>query len=394
MQGPFVRIVPEIMKDARLLAALVAIAFLCSCFSLQGQKRKKKEEEVTQTLEVLPDPPAALQADTSRLTFHVSPMSVKGLLSQQVRESIKALWRLNNKGQIVRLRAFVAGTGDLRRVQSIVSEMFSERRLPLPVLSVVQVGLLPAEGAQVVIESISVDKKPVNKQGLAFVSGQAVSAPLDPSQPNLKVAPLAEKSIANLGRALASVQLEPKDVLRVTCFVSSLDDYLEVRRLVASGFPSAAANIVQIQRAPAGSIVECESVARLREPPGAPLKLVNPAELEASPNYSHVALVGSPKVVLSGAQLGFRTQDSDVRLAFERLKSSVEQAGGALSRVAMSSIYPLSPQITAKIRAIRFDYYDKQNPPASTMLLFEGLPSLEASFAVDIIGIPARAPSS
>ena len=383
------------MKDTRLIAAIAIIAFFSSSFLLQGQRRKKKEqEEITQTLEVLPDPPAALQAETSRLTFHVSPMSPKGLLSQQVRDAIRALWRMNNKGQIVRLRAFVAGTGDLRRVQSIVSEMFSERRLPLPVLSVVQVGLLPAEGAQVVIESISVDKKPVNKHGLAFVSGQASSAPLDPNQPNLKVAPLAEKSIANLGRALFGVQLEPKDVLRITCFTSSLDDYSEVRRQVAAAYPAAAANIVQIQRAPANSIVECETVARLRESPVVPLKLVNPPELEASPNYSHVALVGAPKVVLSGAQLGFRAQDADVRLAFERLKSSVEQAGGSLSKVAMSSIYPLSPQITAKIRAIRFDYYDKQNPPASTMLLFEGLPSLEASFAVDIIGIPVRAPST
>jgi len=383
------------MNHARLIAALTAIAFFWSLVPAQGQRKKKKEdEEITQTLEVLPDPPAALQAETSRLTFHVSPMSPKGLLSQQVREAIKALWRINNKGQIVKLRAFVAGTGDMRRVQSIVSEMFSERRLPLPVLSVVQVGLLPGEGIQVVIESVSADKKPVNKHGLAFISGQASSAPLDPNQPNLKVAPLAEKSLANLGRALASVQLEPKDVLRITCFTSSLDDYLEVRRLVSTAYPAAAANIVQIQRAPASSIVECETVARLREHPGAPLKLVNPADLEASPNYSHVALVGGPKVVLSGAQLGFRGQDSDVRLAFERLKASVEQAGGSLSQVAMSSIYPLSPQITAKIRAIRFDFYDKRNPPASTMLLFEGLPSLEASFAVDIIGIPVRPPSS
>jgi hypothetical protein len=51
----------------------------------------------------------------------------------------------------------------------------------------------------------------------------------------------------------------------------------------------------------------------------------------------------------------------------------------------MSHIYPLSSGLSERIRAIRFEFYDKSRPPASTMLPFEGLPSLDASFAVDVI---------
>jgi enamine deaminase RidA (YjgF/YER057c/UK114 family) len=120
---------------------------------------------------------------------------------------------------------------------------------------------------------------------------------------------------------------------------------------------------------------------------------LNTPGLSESPNFSHVALVGAPRVVLSGAQLGFRFQDDDIRLAFERLKSSVEGAGGSMAKIAMSSIYPINPQVQQKISTIRFEFYDRANPPASTMLLFEGLPSLDASFAVDVVGIVEGTPS-
>src|SRR5207249_9902106 len=94
------------------------------------------------------DPPRALLAKTARLGFYVPLLSSRGLLSQQVRDALKAMQRNLGGANIVKLRAFVAGSGDMRRVQAIVSETFTERRLSLPALRVVQVGGLPLEGAQ------------------------------------------------------------------------------------------------------------------------------------------------------------------------------------------------------------------------------------------------------
>jgi len=42
------------------------------------------------------------------------------------------------------------------------------------------------------------------------------------------------------------------------------------------------------------------------------------------------------------------------------------------------------------VRKIRFEYYDPARPPASTLLPFEGLPSMDASFAVDAIAVVSR----
>jgi enamine deaminase RidA (YjgF/YER057c/UK114 family) len=138
------------------VALLLAAAITPAAF---GDKKKDKKEEITQTLEVLPDPPSTIKAEVGRMVFHNSPLTAKGLLSQQVRDSIKAIWRSSKGASVVKLRALVAGTGDMRRVQAIVSEMFSEKRQTLPVLSVVQVGALPMEGAQVLLEATSLTRR-------------------------------------------------------------------------------------------------------------------------------------------------------------------------------------------------------------------------------------------
>lgn len=365
------------MTRCKLLAALLAVAVTAYPFE------KKKKEEITQTLEILKDPPASVTAETSRLIFHVSPLSAKGLLSQQVKDGLKAVLKSAGGASIVKLRAFVAGSGDLRRVQAIVSEIFTEKRLSLPALSVVQVGGLPLEGAQVVIESIAVGRKEVNPLGLVFASGQAVST--DTVQD--KVAPLAEKAIANLKTALRGAGSEPADTLRVTCFCSSLEDYPAVRAAVLTDYSKAALHFVQLQRGPLRSIVECEAVARLKRKIAAPVQFENPPGLAQSPDYSQLALISAPRIVLSGTQLAYGFQDSDARLAFQRLSKVLDQGGSSMRDVAMASIYPLSSSLAAQVRRIRFEFFDKSRPPASTLLAFEGLPAMDAGFAVDVVAI-------
>jgi enamine deaminase RidA (YjgF/YER057c/UK114 family) len=347
---------------------------------------KKKKEEETQTLLVPKDPPAAVVAETRRLVYHVTPLSGKGLLSQQVRDALKALSRLTGSASVVKLRAFVAGSGDVRRVREIVSSTFTDRKQPIPVLAVVQVGGLPLEGAQVVLESVSVAKKDVNDYGLAFIAGQAATSsnPLDP------VLPLAQKSLESVRIAAKAAGSEPDDVLRVTCFLSSLDHSQEVRQLFATEYPKAAFDYLQVQRAPTRAVAECEAVARLRWNTGRPLHMLNPDGLPKSPNYSQIALVSSPKVVLTGAQVSFGFQDSDARLAFQRLDKVMEQFGSSLRQAAMVQLYPLSQSLADQARKVRAEFYEPNRPPAATMLVFEGLPSMDAGFAVDAVAVTER----
>src|SRR5215469_1603374 len=118
---------------------LLLIAFVCLGALISWPAKKKKDDE-TQTLQLPKDLPNAAIGDTNRLTFYVTPLSAKGLLSQQVRDALKSLDRQDGDDTVLQIRAFVAGSGDLRRVRDLISETFTERRQPLPVVSIIQSG--------------------------------------------------------------------------------------------------------------------------------------------------------------------------------------------------------------------------------------------------------------
>jgi enamine deaminase RidA (YjgF/YER057c/UK114 family) len=362
------------MRAPRLIAAICAVSVLCA-----APQRKRNKEEETQTLQIPRELPTAVVGETRRLTFRVTPLSGRGLLSQQVRDALKAVSRDAGSETVLKIRAFVAGSGDLRRVRDLVSESFSERRQPLPALSLIHTGGLPLDGAQVVFEYISAARKEVNPQGLAFLTAQTAfsDSPLDP------VAPLTTRSLGALRDAIKSTGSEPADVVRVTCFFSSLENLADSRRQVEAEYPRAALNYIQTERAPSSGVAACEAVARLRRNAASALEFVPAARPGEETPAS--ALVAARQVVLTGSQVSFGFEEKDARLAFERLKRAVEQAGGSLRDVAFAHYYPLASRIASQVRAVRGDFFGRI--PAGSSLIFESLPSMDAGFAVDVVAI-------
>src|ERR1017187_3857610 len=106
--------------------ALMVVASAC-CLVLSGQpaeqkKPKPTKEEITQTLQLPKELPGAVTGETRRLTFHLTPLSARGLLSAQVRDALKALIHETGGNPVLKIRAFAAGSGDLRRVRDLRSE--------------------------------------------------------------------------------------------------------------------------------------------------------------------------------------------------------------------------------------------------------------------------------
>lgn len=367
----------------RICVMLAVGGLAIGATSWAASQRNQKEEPPTQTLEIPKEPPSAVVADTDRLVFYVSPLSSKGLLSQQVRDALKALLGRAGRSSIVKLRAFAAGTGDIRRVQAIVSETFTARNQPIPVITVVQVGALPLPGAQVVMEATVADRKPANPHGLAFLAGQAAEEPGLPS----RMVSLAREALPKLRGALGAAGLDGRDVVQATCFVSSMDNVWEVRRLIASEFPKAALDLIQPERAPSHAITGCQLVARLRAPAGEPLRFLKAREPAGSSELSDVALVSAPRVVLAGGQMAFGYEDDDARLAFQRLSRTLEQERGSIAQVASAGLYVLSRSIGEQVQRIAAGVWDQSSPPAWTMMPCVGLPSIDASFAVDVVSV-------
>ena len=342
------------MRRALLLILLLGTPLL--------ENATAKKKDITQVLELPKEPPQAVSAETRNLVLHVAPLTAKGLLSQQIREGLKALLKANSGATIVKIRAFVAGTGDMRRVPALVSEVLTEKHLPLPAVSVVQVGGLPLEGAQVVLESISVSRKETSPGGLLFIGGQESSLP-KPLEPTL---PLAEAALAKLDQVLAGAQ-----ALRVTCYTSSLDEAPKLQTLVTSRYTQAAIDVVVLQRAASRTTVSCEATARL-------------PEHDFTLNGNQATAVQSQKIAFTGTQVAFGFEDNDARLAFQRLEKALEPLGASTKTVAVANFYPLSISIARQVDKIRLEFFNPKQLPPSTNLPFEGLPSIEASFAVDV----------
>lgn len=326
----------------------------------QSKEEKKKELPPAPPLR---EPRAAVNADTSRLVFRTSTLSAKGLLSQQTRDALHGLVRAHGTEEVLKLRAFVAGSGDMRRVQEIAAEVFADKH-DLPALTVVQVGALPLDRAQVIIESTAEAKKPLNPNGVAFVSAQP--------------APSLDGAVAKVKALLEGGGMGMDSLLRMTCFVSSLD-----------GVPAQPAGvpipvtIVQMQREPVRPRAACEAIARVEQPRTEPVQFV-----DGVPGVPAMAVVSAPRVVMTGSQLGFGEQEPDVKLAFERLRKDIHDANGDLRRTVMAHYYVLSGTASEQVRKLRGEF-EGTALPASTMLGFEGLPSIDAVFAMDVVALGA-----
>jgi enamine deaminase RidA (YjgF/YER057c/UK114 family) len=328
------------------------------------RKKEKEQKEETQALPVMKEPPAAVVADIERLAFLVSPLSGKGLLSQQTRDALRWLFSSARGGAVLKLRAFVAGTGDVRRVQEIVSETFTERKLNLPALTVVQAGALPMEGAQVVLEAMLADRRTVNEHGVAFISAQRGTT-RDP--------------LGALDAALRAAGLDGGDVRRVTCFVNSFEVSAAAAQQARTNYPEAALNFVQPLRGALDDYAECEAVARLKRPPS---KRLLPVDAQPG-QFALATLVGPGRLALSSTQMAFQTEDKDLRLLYERLGKALEGVGAGYKGVVFTRVYTVARNIADRANKMRYQFHGPEAAPAGVTVVCEGMLSPDAHIAIE-----------
>jgi enamine deaminase RidA (YjgF/YER057c/UK114 family) len=366
-----------LQKSLRQILVLAIVATSVAAFAVAA---KKKKEDETQILQLPRELPAAVAGDTRRLSFVITTLSAKGLLSQQVRDALKNLERQASGSPVLHIRAFVAGTGDLRRVRELVSETFTEHHQPLPALSLIQVGALPLTGAQVVLEATINGKRDLYPGGLAFFPARPAFAPQLADGTLPPVAPLLDRTLASLHTALDTALVPGADVLSSTCYLSSLDGIDATRARMQTEFPHAALDFVQTERAPLRAVAGCEATAVIRNQA--------PARFEVrAVEGARFARIGSEQVIFTGTQESFGPEERDARLAFDRLEKILEPLGASPSDVAFARFYPLSLRIEQQVRSLIPSFFTTPTPPAIGVLEFEGLGATDATFAVDAVAV-------
>ena len=211
------------------------------------------------------------------------------------------------------------------------------------------------------MEAITLEMKPTSPQGIALIPAQAGSA---------------KDAAAPLKSIIDKAALPATGVRRVTCFLDSLDNVDSVRSQIGTAFPEASANYVQLRRDSAGDFVACEAVADLAADQPKPVQ-ISPQMVKLAPG----------KVVLSGAQMAFGREDGDLRLAFGRLDKALESVGTDLKQVIFTRVYSLSNSAAQQLTRLRSEYFDASTQPATSLLVFEGLPALDASVGMDVVAL-------
>lgn len=326
--------------------------------------------------------PGTVTAETAKLVFHVSTPKAADSLDRELRTAVAELRKASGSGRIVKLRVFVAAGNDAGAVSGRVAAIFSQAHARLPVVNTIQIGALEG-GARVLAESVSESKRVENASGLAFISGQLTQTPKEGGKLLTAVAPLAEKSLANIKSALAANGLDAADVVRVTCFTSSLGDSVQIRGMISAAFPHAVRGLLQLEREAAGNEVECESVARLKTTPAQPMRLVNPANAQ----FAQMAIVAAPRIVFTTTTAG-GNDDAGIRQMFTALKAALESGGSSPGQVFYTHGYPANAAMVQKFRDIRWEFFDKSRAPASTNLVFEGVPPAGSGAGIDAIALP------
>jgi enamine deaminase RidA (YjgF/YER057c/UK114 family) len=100
-----------------------------------------------------------------------------------------------------------------------------------------------------------------------------------------------------------------------------------------------------------------------------------------------MALVNSPKIILTSTQLVFRDQDSDFRLAYQRLAKTIAPLGATFKDVFWTGNYALTLPNAAKIESLQWEFLDRARAPAHTSLQIEGLPSADATAAIEFMAV-------
>ena len=302
----------------------------------------------------------ALAAETQGLDFHISPLLKTGGLGAQIRVSLNDLIRDTKGETIIKLRAFVAGAGDARRVQAETAAIFTEHKLPLPVISILQVGGLGKETAQVEIEAVVATRRNVNPHGLAFLVGQTGNS--------------FEDALDKLKQDAGRIAVAPDQVVSCTCFTSRIEDYDTTRAAVQAAFPKTAIAVVQAIRDPLNEVSTCQAVGQLSAPPAeGPLVLLP---------HDRAVLVNSPQLVFTGLQLTFGSFLDDAHESFSRLQrvASAVAPDEAAVEVNAFSINVYASSALQKSAAV---------PPSTfTSQTIEGLPAVDASGGLEAVLAP------
>jgi enamine deaminase RidA (YjgF/YER057c/UK114 family) len=299
--------------------------------------------------------------------------------------------------RVVRLNAYVAKVADVPSVEQTIATHFANTpvaftliRSPLTagdaVVAFEAVATTSRTGANVEIVDPLAAILPAGRK--AFISGQAERGP--------DVATAVKLTMAGLHRTLAHLKLKKADIVQVKAFLQPFADHAAATREIAASFDGAAVPPMVLIEWVSELHTEIELVvaANGSEPASRePITFAWLPWLANSTRYSRVTQVaaGTPLIFLSGISGGDAGDArAQMKVIFERIGSTLFDAGSSYRHLAKATYYLVDPQARAALGEIRDVYYDPTRPPAASALEVTSLGRPDRAALVELIAVPTK----
>lgn len=346
-------------------------------------------------------------------TRQIYAHSLKGDARAQANDALSALSAAlkvagSDLTRLVRLTAYVSDDTAVSPVEAAVGAHFSTTPVALTLVRTA----LTQEGALVAFEGVAegtshdsgVERLKTGtailpRGGKVFVSGEAQEeTDLDSS---------VRMTMDLLFRALAHLGLSPADVVQVKAFVRLFSAHTLVERRIAASFPTDIAPPppvvlmewngeppVEIEVvAAAKSHAKASSAAGLPGPSVSPVSYTFLPWLPRLPVFCHVTEVASgTPLIFIGAIHGLDTDEprAQMKTLFERLGSTLFEAGSSYRSLVKATYYYAEPATKAVLDKLRGVYFDPARAPAaSAARAVSGLGHHGRAAAIDMIAVPA-----
>jgi len=223
--------------------------------------------------------------------------------------------------------------------------------------------------------------------GKLFISGQA--------ERGTDLASALRLTMAGLHRSVAHLGLKKSDIVQVKAFFKPFSEHAVLTREVEASFGGAPTPPAVAMEWVSDQFAEIELVvsAHARPKPEEKITFAWLPWLTKSPRYCNVTQIaaGTPLIFIGAIDGGDATDPrAQMKTIFERLGSTLFEAGSSYRHMAKATYYLADPSARALLGDIRDVYYDPARPPAASALNMPGLGYPGRAAMIDVIAVPAK----
>lgn len=308
----------------------------------------------------------------------------------------------SSPADLVRLHVAVADD-----VQALAVLESLARHLPNAHPAVTLVTAAPADDTPLLVDAVAVASPPPDDDQVHVVRGPAGTAAVMPTGARVFVSGQAAPgepraaiagTIDQLTASLAAVGLGWQHVAQIRAFHQASLPRADVIEIVqeAVGLETCPPVVTAIWTA--GLPVEIEVVAHAPVPgdaadAGEPITFITPPGAVPAAGFTRIVRIESGPTIWTGGMLGrgdAAEGDQESSEVFAQVVDIVEALGGDRRHLVKATYFVASDAAKASLRRIRATVYERERPPAASLVPVRGVGRGQRGQLIDMIAVPAR----